>query len=135
MDAGHMARYLESRASCPVYGNTQTKYYALGDDCFPDMLEALEQADREGRRIAAICAAPGVVLGRHGLLKGRTATCFPGFEKEFQDGCYTHQGVVTDGNLTTARGLGFAVDLGLTLVELLLGSEAAEDTRRRIQYT
>ena len=44
MDAGHMARYLESRASCPVYGNTQTKYYALGDDCFPDMLEALEQA-------------------------------------------------------------------------------------------
>ncbi len=46
MDAGHMARYLESRASCPVYGNTQTKYYALGDDCFPDMLEALEQAEQ-----------------------------------------------------------------------------------------
>lgn len=42
---------------------------------------------------------------------------------------------MTDGNLTTARGLGFAVDLGLTLVELLLGSEAAEDIRRRIQYT
>ena len=97
--------------------------------CEP-LVEALEQADREERRIA-----PGVVLGRHGLLKGRTATCFPGFEKEFQDGCYTHQGVVTDGNLTTARGLGFAVDLGLTLVELLLGSEAAEDIRRRIQYT
>ena len=94
----------------------------------------MEQADREGRRIAAICAAPGVVLGRHGLLKGRTATCFPGFEKEFGDGRYTHQGVVTDGNLTTARGLGFAVDLGLELVELLLGSEAAEETRRRIQY-
>ena len=88
-----------------------------------------------GRDLGPRCAAPGVVLGRHGLLKGRTATCFPGFEKEFQDGCYTHQGVVTDGNLTTARGLGFAVDLGLTLVELLLGSEAAEDTRRRIQYT
>ena len=102
--------------------------------CEP-LVEALEQADREERRIAAICAAPGVVLGRHGLLKGRTATCFPGFEKEFQDGCYTHQGVVTDGNLTTARGLGFAVDLGLTLVELLLGSEAAEDIRRRLQYT
>ena len=62
------------------------------------------------------------------------ATCFPGFEKEFGDGRYTHQGVVTDGNLTTARGLGFAVDLGLELVELLLGSEAAEETRRRIQY-
>ena len=99
-----------------------------------ERLEALEQADREGRRIAAICAAPGVVLGRHGLLKGRTATCFPGFEKEFGDGRYTHQGVVTDGNLTTARGLGFAVDLGLELVELLLGSEAAEEPRRRIQY-
>ena len=57
-----------------------------------------------------------------------------GFEKEFGDGRYTHQGVVTDGNLTTARGLGFAVDMGLELVELLLGSEAAEETRRRIQY-
>ena len=45
-DAGHMACYLERAAVSPVYGNTRTKYYALGDDCFPDMLEALERAER-----------------------------------------------------------------------------------------
>ena len=44
-DAGHMAYYLEETVGCPVYGNTATKYYALGDHCFPDMLEALEAAE------------------------------------------------------------------------------------------
>ena len=45
-DAAHMAHYLEHRALCPVYGNTRTKYYPLGDDCFPDMLEAIESAEK-----------------------------------------------------------------------------------------
>ena len=45
-DAAHMAYYLEHRAICPVYGNTETKYYPLGDDCFPDMLEAIESAEK-----------------------------------------------------------------------------------------
>lgn len=45
-DAGHMACYLERTAGCPVYGNTETKYYALGEDCFPDMLNALESAEK-----------------------------------------------------------------------------------------
>lgn len=101
--------------------------------CGP-LVEALWQADKDGRRIAAICAAPGVVLGRHGFLKGRTATCFPGFEKDFNGAEYTMQGVISDGNITTARGLGFAIDLGLELVRLLVGEEMAEDTKKRIQY-
>ena len=45
-DAGRMARYLERGAYCPVYGNTRTKFYPLGDDCCQDILEALEQAQR-----------------------------------------------------------------------------------------
>lgn len=102
--------------------------------CEP-LIEALRKADADGRRIAAICAAPGVVLGRHGFLKGRTATCFPGFEKEFQGAEYTMQGVITDGNITTARGLGFAIDLGLELVRILAGDAAAEDVKKKIQYS
>lgn len=43
-DAGHMSRYLEKTVGCPVFGNTQTKYYTTGDECFPDMLAALEGA-------------------------------------------------------------------------------------------
>lgn len=101
--------------------------------CEP-LIAAIRTALEDGRRIAAICAAPGVVLGRHGFLKGKTATCFPGFEKEFQDAEYTSQGVITDGLVTTARGLGFAIDLGLELVKLLISEEVAEDTKKKIQY-
>lgn len=100
----------------------------------PALIEALRQADKEGRRIAAICAAPAVVLGRHGLLKGRRATCFPGFENELAEAEYTSQGVVTDGNMTTARGLGYAIDLGLELIRLLKGEAASEELRKQIQY-
>lgn len=102
--------------------------------CEP-LIAALRQAYEDGRRIAAICAAPGVVLGRHGFLEGRTATCFPGFEKDFKGAEYTMQGVVTDGNITTGRGLGFAIDLGLELVRLLSGTDAAEDVKKKIQYS
>ena len=75
------------------------------------------------------------VLGRHGFLEGKTATCFPGFERDFRGAAeYTMQGVVTDGNITTARGLGFAIDLGLELVRILAGEAAVEDVKKKIQY-
>ena len=45
-DAGCMARYLEQTTHCPVFGNTRTKYYPLGDDCYDDILEALRGAER-----------------------------------------------------------------------------------------
>ena len=45
-DAGRMAAYLEQTVNCPVYGNTRTKYYPLGDVCYDDILEALRGAER-----------------------------------------------------------------------------------------
>lgn len=83
---------------------------------------AIEKANKQGRRVAAICAAPSV-LGSMGLLKGRTATCYPGFEDQLTGVSYTSQGVVTDGNITTSRGLGYALDLGLELIRLLQGPQ------------
>lgn len=103
-------------------------------DCRP-LIEALRQQDAAGRRIAAICAAPAVVLGRHGFLRGRKATCFPGFEEELNGAECVMQGVVTDGNITTAKGLGVALDLGLEIVKLLLGEAVAVDVKKKIQYT
>ncbi len=84
-------------------------------------------------RLAAICAAPSV-LGRLGLLEGRTATCFPGFEEELIGAVYSPLGVVTDGNVTTARGLGFAIDLGLELLGLLEGKATANKVKSAIQH-
>ncbi len=97
------------------------------------LMEALKKASRQGRRIAAICAAPSI-LGGLGLLKGRTATCYPGFEDSLLGASYTSQGVITDGNITTSRGLGYALDLGLELIRLLQGPQQAERIREAVQY-
>ena len=98
------------------------------------MIQALKAQTQAGKRIAAICAAPAVVLGHHGLLRGKRATCFPGFEEELNGAIVVAQGVVTDGNITTAKGLGVALDLGLELVKILIDEKTADDLKKTIQY-
>ncbi len=97
------------------------------------LLNSLKEAHKESRRIAAICAAPSI-LGRLGILEGKRATCFPGFEPELKGALYTKQGVVTDGNITTARGLGYALDMGIELLGLLTDKEHARQVKEAIQY-
>lgn len=92
---------------------------------------ALKAAARRGAFIAAICAAP-MVLGRRGLLNGKRAICFPGFEKELAGATLADTRVVRDGNIITAAGMGVAVEFGLALVAALKGDEAAESLRRAI---
>ncbi len=101
-------------------------------ECGP-LCDALVRAHGAGKRLAAICAAPSV-LGRLGLLKDKKATCYPGFEDSLAGAKLTGAGVITDGNVTTARGLGYALDLGLELVALLLGHPAAQRVKEAIQY-
>lgn len=86
-----------------------------------------------GGRLAAICAAPSV-LGELGILEGKKATCYPGFEEKLIGATYVNDGVVTDGNVTTARGMGFAIDLGLELVRLIKGEEQAKELKAAIQH-
>lgn len=72
--------------------------------------------------VAAICAAP-MVLGGLGLLAGKKATCYPGFEQYLQGAdLHTDQAVVVDGNIITGRGPGLALDFALQLVETLSGA-------------
>ncbi|MDK2966374.1 DJ-1 family glyoxalase III [Lacrimispora sp.] len=97
------------------------------------LLNALLEAHKANRRIAAICAAPSI-LGRLGLLEGKKATCFPGYESELSGASVVRQGVVTDGNITTARGLGYALDLGIELLELLVDKMHARKIKEAIQY-
>ena len=98
-----------------------------------ELTAAVEKANRQGRRVAAICAAPSI-LGFLGLLKGRTATCYPGFEAQLKGASCTSQGVITDGNITTARGLGYALALGIELIRLLQGPQQAQNIASSIQY-
>ncbi|WP_019602728.1 DJ-1 family glyoxalase III [Teredinibacter turnerae] len=81
----------------------------------------------EQRLLAAICAAPAVVLGRHGLLADRVATCYPGFQGELASQARTVsvERVVEDGNLITSQGPGTAMEFSLALVTRLFGTEKA----------
>ena len=75
--------------------------------------------------IGAICAAPSI-LGHMGHLKGRRATCYPGFEDQLNGAAYTTTPVVTDGNITTSRGVGTAIPFSLRLLEILKGKDRAQ---------
>lgn len=75
--------------------------------------------------IGAICAAPSI-LGHKGLLKGRKAVCFPGFEEQLVDACVLDCGVVADGNIITGCAAGVALEFGFELVKYISGVEIAE---------
>ena len=85
-----------------------------------------------GKYIAAICAAPSVI-GKKGLLKGRKATCFPGFEDFLEGADFTGGPVEHDGNIITARGAGVATEFGLKLVEVLSGKPASDKIREAMR--
>lgn len=93
--------------------------------CEP-LVEAIGETLRRGARVAAICAAPALVLGAHGFLRDRRAVCYPGFEARMLGATVVAERVVTDGNITTARGMGCSIELGIELVRLLVGEETAK---------
>ncbi|MBR2343342.1 MAG: DJ-1/PfpI family protein [Clostridia bacterium] len=100
-------------------------------DASPFTDEIINAVIKNGGRIAAICAAP-LCLGRRGLLRGRRATCYPGFESELVGATVTGESVVTDGNITTARGMGVALAFAKELTALLAGPEAALEISRSV---
>ena len=93
----------------------------------------LMKAAEENGRIAAICAAP-TVLGKLGLLNGRKAICYPGMEDGLAGAEVTVEPVVTDGNITTSRGLGTAIPFALRLIEELSGKETADRIAESVVY-
>ena len=101
---------------------------------YAPLIALLKEKQDEGRHLAAICAAPGVVLGDHGLLEGRKAICFPGFEEHLKGAEVVCRPVVTDQRVTTSRGMGTAVAFGLELVRILAGEETALELKKKIVY-
>ena len=97
--------------------------------------EVLRRAD-EGEAMAAICAAPSI-FAELGVLDGRHATANPAFVKAVAaGGAIVHDNpVVVDDFITTSRGAGTSIDLGLEIVRQLLGEDAAEAVSRGIVRT
>jgi len=86
-------------------------------------MKIIKTAFDSGALVGAICAAPAVVLGAHGLIEGRTFTCYPGFEDSFSGADFSEERVVADGNLITSRGPGSAAEFSEALIEYLCGRE------------
>ena len=90
-------------------------------------VELIRFAADSGCYLAAICAAPSMLLGPMGILNGRKATCYPGTENTMQ-GADAQKGcsVAVDGTVITGEGPGAAFDFGLALVEALKGADVAK---------
>ena len=89
---------------------------------------AIDYCVTNSKFIGAICAAPSI-LGHKGLLKGKTAVCYEGFETQLEGAEIGSGSVAEDGIFITARGAGVAVDFGLKLVEKVHSKE--ESLRQR----
>jgi len=86
---------------------------------------------KNNRLIAAICAAP-MVFGELGLLKGKKATCYPGYEKYLIDADVTEEPVVVDDNIITGRAAGFTANFAFELLCQLKGKEVADDIAKKM---
>ena len=104
---------------------------SLNLDASPYTNKVIESVLSRGGHLAAICAAP-LVFGRRGLLSGKRATCYPGFESELVGASATGEDVVTDGNITTARGMGVAIEFAEELLSLCVGKERASEIDKSI---
>lgn len=110
-------------------GMPGTKY--LG--AYKPLTDLLTAFYENGGKIAAICAAPSV-FGQLGFLKGRKATSYPGFEEMLEGAQCSLEPVVVDGNVTTSRGMGTAIEFGLSLIAQLISEEKAEELAKSIIY-
>ena len=120
----YMKQYGDSIPDCVVCPGGKKGAVNLSE-C-TTLLAYLEKAWDAGRLVAAICAAPAVVLGKTKIPAGKKWTCYPDMEgeskAEYQSG-YSNKVFVTDGNLVTSRGPGAAEEFAMELVRILAGED------------
>ncbi len=97
------------------------------------LLQILRKRNSEGRKIAAICAAP-LVLETAGILEGRTFTCYPSTAEKIHHGTRTADTIVEDGNLTTSQGPAMAYAFGYRLAKIL-GADALTVQKRMAYFS
>ena len=95
------------------------------------LCELLKNIFEQGKKIGAICAAPSV-LGQLGLIEGKLATCYPGFEPELIGANVVNQDVVRDGNLITGRGAGVAMKFALELLKDFLSKDEVLELSKKL---
>lgn len=91
---------------------------------YPPLRELIIDYANQRKYLAAICAAPSV-YGNLGLLEGKNATCYPGFEDQLSGANLTNSNVVVNGQFITSKGPGSVFDFGAQIIEILESKEAA----------
>ena len=98
-----------------------------------DVCKAVVDQHAAGKKVAAICASPAVVLAPLGILDGKNATCYPGFEDALYEANYTGDLVTVDGTVTTGEGpaaaFPYAYELLSQLVDKGISDQIAEGMR------
>jgi 4-methyl-5(b-hydroxyethyl)-thiazole monophosphate biosynthesis len=89
---------------------------------------------KAGKKVAAICAAPAVVLAQLGVLDGKKATCYPGFERLLTKAQYTADLVTVDGNITTAEGPAAAFPFAYELLSQLVSREVSDQIAEGMRF-
>jgi len=92
---------------------------------------AIDFCVQNNKFVGAICAAPSI-LGHKGLLNGRKAVCYTGFEAQLDGAVIGNGAVAEDGIFITARGAGAAIEFGLKLVEKAVSAEESQKQRKAI---
>ncbi len=93
----------------------------------------LIRANQDGKMIAAICAAPSI-LGDLGLLEGRKAVCYPGYESRLKGATIMEDSAIRDGHIITSKAAGTAVDFSLKIIKHLKSKEDSMNIKRSIHY-
>ena len=93
---------------------------------FQELNDLLAAHNAKGGLIAAICAAPSI-LGKLGILEGKTATCYPSFEKYLTGAQVTDKRVVFSENIITGKGPGCTKQFALEIVKILKGQEKMDE--------
>lgn len=95
--------------------------------------DALRRQYESGKRVGAICAAP-MVLGSIGILKGKCATCSPGFEKYLTGAEYTAELFTVDGNIITGEGPCATLPYAYKILSFFIGDERTRQLERAMQF-
>lgn len=95
--------------------------------------QAMLRQYESGKLVAAICAAP-MVLGSLGIVKGKRATCYPGFEKYLDGATYTHELCTVDGNIITGEGPAATLPYAYTLLAMLTTEQTAHSVAKGMMY-
>jgi len=96
------------------------------------VIKIIREMNNVNKLIGAICAAP-IVLAAAGVLNGRSAVCYPGYEKELGGAKIANVPYVVDSNIITGKGAGIALTFSLKIVEILNSRETAEKLRSAMQ--